>query len=119
MSESMRGSRLGGLSYENDTHVVPAERLPTVYECPQGHRTIVPFSIEAEDIPFDWTCRCGQTAERPDAVKPQAKPERHQRTHWDMLMERRTIADLEELLAERLEILHAMEGRPAKLRRTA
>ena len=101
MSESMRGSRLGGLSYENDTHVVPAERLPTVYECPQGHRTIVPFSIEAEDIPFDWTCRCGQTAERPDAVKPQAKPERHQRTHWDMLMERRTSADLEELLADR------------------
>ncbi|MGI8870016.1 MAG: RNA polymerase-binding protein RbpA, partial [Mycobacteriales bacterium] len=34
------------------------------------------------------------------------------RTHWDMLMERRTIADLEEVLAERLELLR--ERRPRK-----
>jgi hypothetical protein len=110
MSESMRGSRLGGLSYETDAHVAPAERLVIGYLCPQGHQTMVPFSVEAEEIPFEWTCRCGRTAERPDVESPEVKPGRHVRTHWDMLLERRTIADLEELLAERLALLHAQDG---------
>jgi len=110
MSESMRGTRLGALSYETDAHVVPAERLAITYVCPQGHRTVVPYFIEAEEIPFEWTCRCGETAERPDVDAPEAKPERHVRTHWDMLLERRTIADLEELLQERLALLHMQRG---------
>jgi hypothetical protein len=117
MSESLRGSRLGYLSYETDVHVMPAERRTVSYVCPEGHATVVPFSVEAEEIPYDWTCRCGRLATRPDVDAPEAKPERHQRTHWDMLLERRTIADLESLLAERLELLHAGEGRP--LRRSA
>ena len=29
------------------------------------------------------------------------------RTHWDMLLERRTIPELEELLTERLELLRS------------
>ena len=37
------------------------------------------------------------------------KEERYIRTHWDMLLERRSIAELEDLLAERLELLHAHE----------
>ena len=110
MSESMRGTRLGAVSYEREEAVAPAERLPTVYLCQAGHRTLVPFSVEAEEIPYEWTCRCGQTATRPHVQPPAAKPERHLRTHWDMLMERRTIADLEELLAERLELLHSHQA---------
>jgi len=31
------------------------------------------------------------------------------RTHWDMLRERRSIAELEELLAERLSLLRSGE----------
>ena len=41
------------------------------------------------------------------------------RTHWDMLLERRTRAELEELLQERLELLRARRGqtrRPAAAR---
>jgi hypothetical protein len=110
MAESMRGTRLGALSYETDAHVTPAERMAVTYVCPQGHRSVVPYSVEAEEIPFEWTCRCGQVATRPDVEPPEAKPEKHQRTHWDMLLERRTIAELEELLAERLELLHQMQG---------
>ncbi len=110
MSESMRGTRLGALSYETDAHVVPPERLAITYVCPQGHRTVVPFFIEAEEIPYEWSCRCGQTAERPDTEAPEAKPTKPTRTHWDMLLERRTIADLEELLAERLALLHQQQG---------
>ena len=106
MSESMRGTRLGALSYENDTHVAPAERLAITYVCGTGHRTVVPFSVEAEEIPYDWTCRCGHLAVRPDVAAPEAKPERHQRSHWDMLLERRTIPELEALLQERLALLH-------------
>jgi hypothetical protein len=120
MSESMRGTRLGALSYETDAHIVPAERRTVTYVCPEGHRSVVPFSVEAEEIPFEWNCRCGRTAERPDVAAPEAKPERHQRTHWDMLLERRTIADLEALLEERLELLHRMQGKErAPLRKSA
>lgn len=122
MSESMRGTRLGALSYETDAHVAPAERMIIAYSCPAGHQSVVPFSVEAEEIPFEWTCRCGRTATRPDVMEPEAKPTRHVRTHWDMLLERRTIADLEVLLQERLELLHAQEGGSAgraPLRKTA
>ena len=74
MSESMRGSRLGALSYETDAHVVQAERLAVAYQCPEGHRTVVPYSVEAEEIPYEWTCRCGRTAVRPDVEAPERKP---------------------------------------------
>jgi hypothetical protein len=40
------------------------------------------------------------TGESPSPKK--AKPPR---SHWDMLMERRTVEDLEAVLAERLEII--------------
>jgi hypothetical protein len=112
MSESsMRGSRLGSLSYETDEHVEPADRQAVEYGCAKGHRTTVPFSVEAEEIPLTWTCRCGLEARVLTAstklAKPDDRPERHVRTHWDMLLERRTIAELEELLAERLALLNA------------
>jgi len=119
MSELMRGSRLGARSYETDTHVAPAERLVIAYVCPQDHQTLVPFSVEAEEIPFEWTCRCGRTATRPDVEAPEEKATRHIRSHWDMLLERRTIADLQELLAERLELLHTQQGLTSHLRKSA
>ena len=41
-------------------------------------------------------------------AKPEAPAERkHVRTHWDMLLERRTIKDLEGILKERLEVIRA------------
>lgn len=125
MSESMRGTRLGAVSYEREDLVAPAERLPTVYVCTAGHRSLVPFSAEAlaEEIPYEWTCRCGRTATRPNVAQAVGKPERHVRTHWDMLLERRTIADLQDLLEERLELLHAFQAEVAaearQLRRSA
>lgn len=112
MSEtSMRGSRLGSLSYETDDHVETAERQFIRYSCPKGHLTNVPFSVDAEQIPLTWTCRCGSEASvitvAANLAKPDERPERHVRTHWDMLLERRTIAELEDLLAERIALLHA------------
>jgi hypothetical protein len=43
--------------------------------------------------------------------QPEAKPDKHVRTHWDMLLERRSVAELEEVLAERLAVLHEYQGR--------
>jgi thioesterase domain-containing protein len=42
---------------------------------------------------------------------PEPKKVKPPRTHWDMLLERRTIEELDELLKERLEIIrHRRRG---------
>jgi hypothetical protein len=107
MSERvLRGSRLGSVSYESELHTELAPRIGVAFDCPHGHSTTVPFAAEA-DIPSSWECRvCGATALRRDGEQPEAKPVKPARTHWDMLLERRSIAELEEVLAERLAALH-------------
>ena len=42
-------------------------------------------------------------ARRSDGVEPEPKEVKPPRTHWDMLRERRSIEELEDILAERLE----------------
>lgn len=113
MSErALRGTRLGAVSYETDAGIEPAARQIVTYDCPQGHTFTVPFSVEAE-IPAEWDCRlCGRAALRRDGERPEAKAGKPQRTHWDMLLERRSIPELEELLEERLELLRASGGVP-------
>ena len=106
----LRGSRLGAVSYESDRHTELAPRHQTVYDCPDGHATTVPFAAEA-DVPPTWECRtCGATALLRDGEQPEPKKGKPARTHWDMLLERRTPAELEEVLAERLTVLHEQQG---------
>lgn len=101
----LRGSRLGGVSYESDRNTDLAPRQEVRFDCPQGHSFGVPFAVEA-DLPATWECRiCGAPALRRDSEEPEAKKGKPARTHWDMLMERRTTEDLEEVLAERLALL--------------
>ncbi len=106
MSErALRGTRLGATSYETDSGIDLAPRQDVEYSCPNGHRFEMPFAAEA-DVPAMWECRvCGAQALRVDGVAPEAKQGKPSRTPWDMLMERRSMADLEEVLAERLEVL--------------
>jgi rubredoxin len=107
----LRGTRLGSVSYESDQHTEFAPRLRTAYDCPNGHATEVPFAAEA-DIPPSWECRvCGATALLRDGVQPEEKKGKPARTHWDMLLERRSVAELEEVLAERLAVLHDHQGK--------
>ncbi len=106
---SLRGSRLGALSMETEEGVVPSDRRLTTYVCPDGHVTELPFSVEA-DVPATWECRCGATALLQGGDAPQLKPVKRARTHWDMLLERRSIPQLEQLLEERLELLRASRG---------
>ena len=114
---SMRGTRLGAVSLERDDRAPMAERIAVKYECPQGHVTTVPMSIEAEEIPHEWDCRCGEVAQRPDRVAPEKPEERYVRTHWDMLLERRTLKELEEIYNERLALLNELRG--GQLRKSA
>ena len=110
---SLRGMSIGAKSMENDEGVDVAPRFQAHYDCPNGHTIILPFSTEAE-VPVEWECRCGETALLRDADRPEPKATKPVRTHWDMLLERRTISELEELLDERLVLLRA-----GKLRRSA
>ncbi len=107
MSErsSLRGSRLGATSYEDERGVEFAARQQVPYECASGHHFEMTFAQEA-DVPAIWECpRCGAEALRAATDKPDTKPGKSVRTHWDMLLERRSLEELEELLSERLDLL--------------
>ncbi|MEX2290904.1 MAG: RNA polymerase-binding protein RbpA [Mycobacteriales bacterium] len=107
----LRGTRLGAVSYESDRHTEFAPRSRTAYDCPDAHATEVPFAAEAE-IPSIWECRvCGAPALLRDGAQPEEKKGKPARTHWDMLLERRSPAELEEVLAERLAVLHEHQGK--------
>lgn len=103
---ALRGMRLGTQSMERTAGMDLAERHEVHYDCPQGHILVFPFAAEA-DVPLSWECHCGSLALLRDGERAEPREVRHQRTHWDMLLERRTIAELEELLQERLDVLRA------------
>jgi hypothetical protein len=100
----LRGSRLGSVSYENERGAEPAPRQAVGYRCTRGHEFRLPFATDAE-VPAVWECTvigCGASAELIDGPRPEAKAVKPARTHWDMLLERRSVDDLEDVLAERL-----------------
>src|SRR4028119_1591081 len=132
---SLRGSRLGSVSYETERNTAPIERQYVEYKCPSGHQFTVPFADDAE-VPDTWGCKSdGGPAQRlggagpPDAwecraaggaakliggAEPAPKKVKPPRTHWDMLLERRSVEDLEEVLAERLAALRGRRGRGSR-----
>lgn len=111
---TLRGTRMVSFSMETTDNVVLSDRQITAYVCEDGHRTELPFSVEAE-IPPTWECRCGEDALLQGGEAPELKPVKPARTHWDMLLERRSIPELEELLEERLQLLRASRGeKPTK-----
>ncbi len=101
---SLRGMSIGAKSLESDDNVEFVERTEVSYICPLGHKTILPLSAEV-DPPAEWECRCGRTAKLETGENEEAdeitKPTR---THWDMLLERRTEEELKELLEKRLQM---------------
>ena len=116
---TLRGARLGGQSFEDERGIEFAARQQVGYVCPQGHEFEIPMSAEAE-IPAMWECpRCGAEALGRDGRKPEEKNEKPARTHWDMLLERRSIKELEDILAERLDLLRGGEIGPAHLHRSS
>ncbi|WP_350349920.1 RNA polymerase-binding protein RbpA [Agromyces sp. G08B096] len=115
---SLRGMRIGAQSLQSEDGVVFADRAEYTYRCADcGRDTVMTFSTEAE-IPDTWECRfCGHNATLLVDQKPvevDRSGEKVARTHWDMLLERRTIPELEELLEERLQWLRARRGQTQK-----
>jgi hypothetical protein len=109
----LRGSRLGAVSYETDRNHDLAPRRTIRYACPKDHEFVVPFSDDAE-VPATWDCRLhGTPSKLIDGSEPETKKVKPPRTHWDMLLERRTIPELEDLLTERLQELKVRRSRSA------
>ncbi len=111
---SLRGIRLGAQSLQSEEGVVLMDRAQFTYLCTQCEReTILTFAADAEP-PATWECRtCGAEARlqvNGESVEIEAAEEKAARTPWDMLLERRTIPELEELLEERLAFLRARRG---------
>ena len=111
---SLRGMRLGSQSLQSEEGVEFSPRKKSVYRTEDGTTFEVMFAAEAE-VPETWESpRTGQegrlVGEDGDLVETAVVETKPARTHWDMLLERRTRPELEELLQERLELLRARRG---------
>lgn len=114
---ALRGARLGAQSFEDERGVEMAPRQQIEYVCEDGHTFVVTMSDEAE-VPAEWEDpKTGQMGRRVGGGEPEHKDVKHVRTHWDMLLERRSEAELEDILSERLEMLRRGEIGPPHLHR--
>lgn len=105
----LRGMSIGANSLESEKGVVFVDRKTARYDCICGDEFTKPLALEAEP-PATWECaKCGEQAILVGASEPAegetaSKP---QRTHWDMLCERRSEEELEVLLNEQLKLLRS------------
>lgn len=114
---ALRGARLGTQSFEDERGVEMAPRQDVEYVSPDGSRFTVTMADDAE-IPLEWEDpRTGQVGRLSDGTGPEPKQDKPARTHWDMLLERRSVKELEDILSERLELLRGGEVGPAHLHR--
>lgn len=114
---ALRGARLGTQSFEDERGVEMAPRQEVEYVRADGTRFTVIMADDAE-IPLEWEDpRTGQIGRLSDGTEPEHKKEKPARTHWDMLLERRSEKELEDILSERLELLRGGEIGPAHLHR--
>jgi hypothetical protein len=110
----LRGMRLGTQSLQSEEGVEFSPRKKSVYRTADGTTFEVVFSAEAE-VPEVWESpKTGQEgvllSSDGSPVETVQVDSKVPRSHWDMLLERRTRAELEELLQERLDYLRARRG---------
>lgn len=111
---TLRGMRLGSQSLQSEEGVEFAERQRARYRASDGEEFDVVFAADAE-LPDTW--ESPKSGREGRLLAPDGTPididegeQKAARTHWDMLLERRTRDELEELLQERLELLRARRG---------
>jgi hypothetical protein len=107
--------RLGAQSLQSEEGVVFSPRVQARYRSDDGEIFEVTFAEEAE-MPETWTNpksgKEGVLLSEDGTPVPSTQQEaKAPRTHWDMLLERRTRAELEQLLEERLQYLRARRGK--------
>ena len=110
----LRGSRMGAVSYETDRDHDLAPRQMVKYRTDSGEIYEVPFADDAE-IPEELMCKNGQLGTLMEGEGVESKPVKPPRTHWDMLLERRSIEELDVLLEERVELLRKRRRSAARL----
>ncbi|MGB3414492.1 MAG: RNA polymerase-binding protein RbpA [Microbacteriaceae bacterium] len=111
---SLRGMRLGSQSLQNDIGIELADRVRRSFRTDTGEIFTVVFSADAE-VPLIWEDpKSGKEGALLDSEgNPEigeVEEEKIARTHWDMLLERRTPEELEEVLAWRLQYLRDRRG---------
>ena len=116
MSEKrLRGSRLGSVSLESEDGVDFVQLQDVTFRTDEGEEFAVRF-MEGVELPYDWTSpRTGKVGRRLDAngkpiegVDPNAPtPAPPTVTHWEQLLKRRTIPELEVILADRIAEMRA------------
>ncbi len=111
---TLRGMRLGSQSLQSEEGVEFASRQRAQYRTIDGEHFEVVFSADAE-LPDTW--ESPKSGQEGVLLSPDGTPidivqgeVKAARTHWDMLLERRSIAELEELLEERLQLLRERRG---------
>ena len=93
-------------------HIVPpspdiADRMEVTYTCASAHEFTRVFAADIT-APATWECpRCGKMGSCEDGPMPNDSSS-VQRSHWDMLAERRTMDELAEMLAERVKQLRSL-----------
>lgn len=112
----LRGSRMSGSHLQREDGVALADRVSVDYLCGHcGREQRVVFAADA-DVPTHWQCRgCAEQSTRvghhdSDGADAGRIESPGGRTPWEMLLERRSIPELEEILQERLDWLRARRG---------
>jgi RNA polymerase-binding protein len=111
---TLRGMRLGSQSMQSEEGVEFADRQRARYRTDDGETFDVIFAADAE-LPDTW--ESPKSGREGVLLSPDGTPidievgdVKAARTHWDMLLERRSRDELEELLQERLDLLRARRG---------
>jgi DNA-directed RNA polymerase subunit RPC12/RpoP len=114
-NEAIRGNSLRSSSLVSDIGVELEGRQVVEYRCSHCVAVLaIPFAIEAES-PAQWPCsRCGHEAWKDGAEHVSLTPEKVGKTPFEMLLERRSRDDLEEILTERLIYLRSRRGLDAE-----
>jgi hypothetical protein len=125
--KKLRGSTLGRISFEAEFGVELAPRKNAEYETGSGERFSVVFDAAAE-LPYEWvsphTGALGRLlTERGNKVvgiDPNAPaPTPPTVTHWEQLMKRRTVEELEALLADRIAQMREKRGDISHMKKSA
>lgn len=108
--QTMRGIRLGTQSLESEVGVSYSPRTKYQFLCPNGHSSEIIFAQDAE-MPETWQCKsCPEFGTLLKDGKPitlSIAEIKNPKSHWDMLLERRSKVELEVILKERLSYIKA------------
>jgi len=108
--QTMRGIRLGTQSLESEVGVNYSPRTKYQFLCPNGHSSEIVFAQDAE-MPETWQCKScsefGTLLKDGVPITLSITEIKTPKSHWDMLLERRSKVELEVILKERLAYIRA------------